>query len=434
MNRPPYLYEDDNFDQVVEEERRKRISSQSVGAPKRNGATVPVGSPGSISAASKTSVELLSSAAIIPTPVHWIWPGWLAEGRLQILAGAPGAGKTTIALSLAAVVSAAGRWPDGTRTQAGNVVIWSGEDDPSDTLVPRLAAANADRNRVFIVGRAREASAARPFDPARDMPSLADAIKRAQEVKLVIIDPIALVAVKDSHRNAETRRDLQPVVDLCRETGAAVLGIHHLAKGTAGREPVERLIGSIAFAAVARVVMIATKLPAQEPDLNERRVLMRAKSNIGPDEGGFAYGLAQTELEDHPSVFASRVLWGQAIEGTARDVLAEAEETDDGRSPRAEATEFLKSHLANGSVPANEIHAAARKEGISSATLRRAKSELRIRSVRIGFGKGSVAQWEIPSKTPYTLTAPHTCSPKSVSTYGEGEHLWTPEGREEVEF
>ena len=121
MNWPAYLYKDDDFDQVVEEERRKRISSQSVGAPKRNGATVPAGSPASISAASKTSVELLSSAAIIPTPVHWIWPEWLAEGRLQILAGAPGAGKTAIALGLAAGVSAAGRWPDGTRTQAGNV-------------------------------------------------------------------------------------------------------------------------------------------------------------------------------------------------------------------------------------------------------------------------------------------------------------------------
>jgi putative DNA primase/helicase len=121
-------------------------------------------------------------------------------------------------------------------------------------LVPRLAAADADLNCVLFVGRAREDDAARPFDPARDMQGLAEAIKCERDVKLVIIDPLAMVAVKDSHRNAETCRDLQPVVDLCRETGAAVLGIHHLAKGTAGREPVERLIGSIAFAAVARVV------------------------------------------------------------------------------------------------------------------------------------------------------------------------------------
>jgi hypothetical protein len=267
MNRPAYLREDDDFDRVVEEERQKRLAIDGLNVP-RGGrmAFSPASSP-SMSSASKpiASIELLSSAAITPTPVHWLWPGWLAEGRLQILAGAPGAGKTTIALSLAAVVSAGRRWPDGTPTQAGSVVIWSGEDDPSDTLVPRLAAADADLNRVFIVGRAREDSAARPFDPARDMPGLTNAIKREREVKLVVIDPLAKVAVKDSHRNAETRRDLQPVVDLCRETGAAVLGIHHLAKGTAGREPVERLIGSIAFAAVARVVLIATKLPPHDP-------------------------------------------------------------------------------------------------------------------------------------------------------------------------
>ena len=259
-----------------------------------------------------------------------------------------------------------------------------------------------------------------------------------REVKLVVIDPLAMVAVKDSHRNAETRRDLQPVVDLCRETGAAVVGIHHLAKGTAGREPVERLIGSIAFAAVARVVLIATKLPSHDSAASERRVLMRAKSNIGPDEGGFAYEVAQTELADHPAILASRVVWGESIEGTARDVLAEAEERDEESSPQVEAIEFLKSHLANGSVPANEIHAAARKEGISLATLRRAKAGLRVRSTRIGFGKGSVAQWEMSPEKPYMLTAPHTCSLKSVSTYGEGEHLCTPEGgpndREEVEF
>jgi putative DNA primase/helicase len=297
----------------------------------------------------------------------------------------------TIALSLAAAVSVGRRWPDGTPTQTGDVIIWSGEDDPSDTLEPRLAAGGADLNRVFIVGRAREENAARPFDPARDMPGLADTIKREREVKLVVIDPLAMVAVKDSHRNAETRRDLQPVVDLCRKTGTAVLGIHHLAKGTAGREPVERLIGSIAFAAVARVVLIATKLPSHDAEASERRVLMPAKSNIGPDEGGFAYQLAQTELGDHPGILASRVVWGESIEGTARDVLAEAEGRDEESSPRDEAIEFLKSHLANGSVPANEIHSAARKEGISIATLRRAKGELRIRSTRIGFGKGSVA-------------------------------------------
>ena len=386
----------------------------------------------------KSNVELISAATIEPVPIKWLWHGWLARGRMNVLAGPPGGGKTTLAGEMAAIVSTAGLWPDGSRAQQGNVVIWTGEDDPEDTLVPRLIASGADLRRVHFVGNIRDEIASRSFDPAKDMAELSNAIERIGDVRLVIIDPIAMVATKDSHRNAETRRDLQPVADLCRTTGAAVLGIHHLAKGTGGREPQERLIGSIAFAAMPRVVMIAMKLPPEDQGAIERRVLMRAKSNIGPDDGGFAYTLSQIELEGHPGVFGSRVVWGAPIEGTAREVLAEAEEMEEERSPREEAVEFLKSLLVNGSVPVTEIHSAARKEGISTATLRRAKAELGVVSSRIGFGKGSIAQWEMSPGSPYMLTTPHTCSLKSVSNYGEGEHVCAsesrPDDREEVEF
>jgi putative DNA primase/helicase len=180
------------------------------------------------------------------------------------------------------------------------------------------------------------------------------------------------------------------------------------------------------------------KLPPEDQGASERRVLMRAKSNIGPDDGGFAYTLSQVELDAHPGVFGSRVVWGAPIEGTAREVLAEAEEMEEERSPREEAVEFLKSLLVNGPVPVTEIHSTARKEGISTATLRRAKAELGVVSCRIGFGKGSIAQWEMSPGNPYMLTTPHTCSLKSESSYGEGEHVCVsesrPDDREEVEF
>jgi hypothetical protein len=147
---------------------------------------------------------------------------------------------------------------------------------------------------------------------------------------------------------------------------------------------------------------------------------------------------AKIELEGHPGVFGSRVVWGAPIEGTAREVLAETEEMEQQHSPREEAVEFLRSLLTDGPVPVTEVHAASRKEGISPATLRRAKAELGVVSTRIGFGKGSIAQWEIPPENSYMLTTPHTCSLKLVSTYGKGEHVWAPEGgpddREEVEL
>jgi RecA-family ATPase len=421
MDRPSYLTE----------EEWARVGTQ-FGTEDFNRKPLPAGA---------ATVTLTSADSIAPQPIEWLWPGWIARGRLHILAGQPGSGKTTLALAFAAIISEGGSWPDGSCAQRGKVVMWSGEDDPADTLVPRLAAAGANRRCIHFVDSVRDDGASRAFDPAKDMTALSEAIERVGNVRLVIIDPLAMVATKDSHRNAETRRDLQPIAELCRKTGAAALGIHHLAKGTAGREPQERLIGSIAFAAVARVVMVAAKMPAQEAGPVERRVLMRAKSNIGPDEGGFAYGLERVELEGHPEVSAPRVTWREQIEGTAREVLAEAE-TEDDHSPRQETIEFLRSHLADGPVPASEIYAASRKEGISNATLRRAKAELGIRSTRIGFGKGSVPQWEPPSddvsRPSYMLTPRHTCSPKTVSTYGGGEHLWErpgqPDEREEVEF
>ena len=79
--------------------------------------------------------------------VNWLWRNWLARGKLHLLAGAPGQGKTTIALAFAATVTSGGRWPDGASCKAGNVLIYSGEDDPSDTLAPRLLASGADMCR-----------------------------------------------------------------------------------------------------------------------------------------------------------------------------------------------------------------------------------------------------------------------------------------------
>ncbi len=90
-------------------------------------------------------VVLKCAADFMPSPVRGLWQYWLALGKLHILAGAPGQGKPTLALGMAATVTIGGRWPDGSPSTAGNVLIWSGEDDPADTLLPRLLAAGADR-------------------------------------------------------------------------------------------------------------------------------------------------------------------------------------------------------------------------------------------------------------------------------------------------
>lgn len=96
-------------------------------------------------------VMLLRGDSIKPEPIDWLWDGWLAAGKLHVLAGAPGTGKSTIAFALAAALTAGRWWPDGKRAPVGSVLIWSGEDDPADTIMPRLLAAGADPARIYIV-------------------------------------------------------------------------------------------------------------------------------------------------------------------------------------------------------------------------------------------------------------------------------------------
>ena len=288
----------------------------------------------------RDKVILTCGTDLTPEPYRWLWQYWLAMGKLHILAGAPGQGKTTIALAMAATITIGGRWPDGSRCAPGNVLIWSGEDDPADTLVPRLMAAGADRARCYFIEGARRDGELVPFDPARDLGQLLEAIEKIGGISLLVIDPVVSAVTGDSHKNTEVRRALQPLVDLAAKCDCAVLGITHFAKGGQGTDPAQRVVGSVAFTAVARVVMVAAKVKGDEEG-QDTRILARSKSNIGPDDGGFQYHLEQSE--PLPGIHASHIAWGKAVEGTARELLTDP---DDGpQDDASDAVELLRAEL-----------------------------------------------------------------------------------------
>lgn len=339
------------------------------------------------------TLELLRGDMIAFQPIEWLWAGWLARGKLHILAGAPGTGKTTIALALAACVTQGGLWPDGSSATKGDVVIWSGEDDPQDTLAPRLKAAGADMTRVHIVSGITDTQGRRPFDPAHDMAELALRMATLKPA-LMLVDPIVSAVAGDSHKNTETRRALQPLVDMAAQYGVAVLGITHFSKGSAGRNPTERVTGSLAFAAMARVVMVAAKMA---DEAGGGRIFCRAKSNIGRDDGGFHYELSQVPLSGHDGMYASRVSWGAAVEGSASQLLADAEaQQGDGESLTG-AREFLLTELAGAPVSAKAIKHAAEQAGHSWRTIERAKTALGIESRKDGLNGGW--KWFLPPNT-----------------------------------
>lgn len=381
-----------------------------------------------------SDVELIRASDLKPEPIRWLWDGWLAAGKMHVLGGAPGTGKTTIAMGLAATVTTGGRWPDGTRSIAGNVVIWSGEDDPQDTLIPRLSLSGADLTRVFFIAEIREGNERRAFDPARDMEPLRRKLAEIGGVRLLIVDPVVSAIAGDSHKNAEVRRGLQPLVDLATSMQCALLGITHFSKGTGGRDPVERLTGSLAFGALARVVLVAAKYQQDGEDGRAVRLFCRAKSNIGPDDGGFEYDLHQAELNAHPGVFASSVLWGCAVEGAARELLATADATDESEGgTRADAKRFLADLLADGPLPVKAIKADADGAGYSWATIKRAQKDLGISAIKTGMKAGWT--WCLPDQqAAKVLKNPEDAQQNKVSTFGESEHLRGQSGAVEVEI
>jgi putative DNA primase/helicase len=350
--------------------RRVRELLEGGGEPPKPGASANPSTPGDVLLVRASDVKLKK--------YDWLWNSYLVRGKFHVVAGAPSGGKTTLMLKLCAIVSSGGTWPDGTQAKAGKVLIWSSEDDVDDTLAPRLKAMGANLSNVrFLKGIVDPITATRrSFDPATDMPALQRAVQRIGDVSMILIDPVVSFVTGDSHKNAEVRRGLQPLVDLAQECGAALIGISHFTKGTSGRDPVERVTGSLAFGALARVVFAVAKRVDEESHETER-IFVRAKSNIGPSDGGFKFTIDQVHLPAPDDMDATAVTWGESLEGTARDLLKEAEGA--GESSKTEdAAELIQETMRakGGEVSANDLRAALKAAGIGRDSGYRAINEL----------------------------------------------------------
>jgi putative DNA primase/helicase len=317
-------------------------------------------------AGSDGSVKLKRGTAYQMRKVSWLWLGWLARGKLHILGGQKGTGKSSIAFDLLAQITSGGKWPDGTPAPFGDVLIWSGEDDIEDTILPRFAVAGGDLNRVYFIEGVIIEGMKRAFDPAIDMEALLVAAKDLPELTAIVIDPIVSATAGDSHKNSETRRGLQPLVDLAVDRDLSVIGITHFTKGTQGTDPIERITGSLAFGAIPRVVWGAAKGDNEDGP----RKLVRIASNIGMSGGGFEYLLRQDLLPDHDFT-GQRVVWSKRLDGSPLELL----ENPQDKSKKMQAMALLDELLVNGPVRVEDIRDAAKANSISWPTIERAKSE-----------------------------------------------------------
>jgi putative DNA primase/helicase len=360
--------------------------------------------------------SMLCAADIQVQVIEWLWKYWLALGKLHIIAGGKSDGKSTLMLSLGTVVTRGGTWPDGTLCKTpGYLVIWSGEDGVADTIVPRLKLMGADMRRVFILEGAKKPDGTyMPFDPTSDIARLDTALATLKHGPIfLVIDPIVSVVAAGKagamHQNNEVRAALAPLVKLAGDHNAVAIGVTHFTKGTKGANPLERVTGSLAFAALARVVLTTVK----KPDDSER-VLMRAGSNIGPSSGGFTYEMVIEPLEGHTNkdgepVEYSRVVWGEAREGSARDVIAEVEgddAADDGALDKSgECLEAMRKILSGedglcAEQPSAQVKFQLGLAGYSEKVIRTAKKRLKV-THRRDKASPPVSWWKLP---PNSLT------------------------------
>jgi len=322
----------------------------------------------------------------------WLWPGRIPLGKLTLLAGDPGLGKSLVTLDIAARVSRGSPWPDNPliAQPIGEVVLFNAEDDANDTITPRLDLAGADDTKIILV------EGVQIVDPTKDkrtklyfslehhLPQLEQALRDWSGVRLIVIDPIsAYCGQTDSHNNAEVRALLAPLAELAGRTRAAILAVTHLSK-SGGPKAIYRAMGSLAFAAASRAVWAIVK----DPDDPQRRLFLPTKLNLAHDPNGLAYRIVD-----------GRVVWEFEPVAMHADDAFRAEfggpSKSDRPTQRDEAQTWLREFLAAGPRPSNDVAEYGKEAGFTIITLRRAFKAMAGKPKKGDFAGGWL--WALPT-------------------------------------
>ncbi|MEO1497825.1 MAG: AAA family ATPase [Planctomycetota bacterium] len=323
--------------------------------------------------AEKVEPVLVTMADVEPTEVRWLWRDRIPCGRLTLVCGPPGIGKTFIGTDATARVTTGTAWPDGAHCDRGGVIIVTAEDGAADTLRPRLDAHGADVRRVQLLQGVRVPGESEQtvFTLAR-VDALATAIDRTPECRLVLVDPLGdfFGGDRDAHRDTDVRAVLSPLTRLADERGVAIVLVAHTRKA-AGRTADDGVLGSRGFVGVARAVWHV----AADPDDGDRRLLLPGKSNLAARQSGLAF-----TIEGDPA----RVQWeDEPLDMHADDVIGERKEQ--GESKIDAALDTIRETLGNGPRGSRELEGLCDDRGVSRSTYWRARRQLGVRAEKTEF-------------------------------------------------
>lgn len=320
---------------------------------------------------------LVNLAAVEPTTVGWLWRDRIARGKLTLIVGEVGTGKTHVALDIAARISTGRAWPDGDQAPKGDVILLTSEDGIADTVRPTIDKQGGDPSRIHVLQAVRFADAECPFSLDRDLSALETAIVQTSAIAVHISPLSAYLGAKDSYKDSEIRGLLTPLAAMAERHRSALFAILHLTKAQTSKL-ILRAQGSIAFVAQARTVLAVGVTPD-----DGRRLMVGVKNNHGALAAGLAFQISDAGLT-----------WESApIVGTADALLAsDSVETRSERQERDQAVQFLRDVLTDGPLASREIFADAKANGIAQRTLWRAKNELRIACEK-ERGRGARGAW-----------------------------------------
>ena len=319
-------------------------------------------------------LEIIRMSEIQVREVEWLWYPYIPFGKLTIIQGDPGEGKTTFALRLAAACSTGRPMPGMESLSPFNVIYQSAEDGLEDTIKPRLTEAGADQERVINIR-----------EDKRSLHLLDSRIEKAIvqcDAKLLILDPLQgyLGERIDMNRANEIREVMKAIGQVAQRTGCAIVLVGHLNKAT-GMSSAYRGLGSIDFRAAARSVLVVGRLRKNK----NIRVIVHDKSSLAPEGKSLAFNLGNEEgfrwLDGYDEISAEDLLSGLSSQQETKTMQAE---------------EIIRTMLEGGAeIPGEEIVRAAARKQISRRTVNEAKKNI---AGIVSRKAGTKWMWSIPDE------------------------------------